>query len=165
MMAALGVKRIFPPIEAPDLKDGPVYVGWRHSHERPVYVVSLNCQGESVARPLTHHVKHSPDGFEWGYGGSGPADLAYAILRDYLDQNAGRPMSRARWHETMDDTAWALHQEFKGAFVAYFPAGHWHLSAASVEAFCREAHEDPRTPVETRIALGYLLRGRDGVRH
>ena len=25
-------------------------------------------------------VKHSPDGFEWGYGGSGPADLAYNIL-------------------------------------------------------------------------------------
>jgi len=25
-------------------------------------------------------VKHSPDGFEWGYSGSGPADLAYNIL-------------------------------------------------------------------------------------
>ena len=27
-------------------------------------------------------INHS-EGFEWGYGGSGPAQLAYAILRDY----------------------------------------------------------------------------------
>ena len=26
---------------------------------------------------------HSPDGFEFGYGGSGPAQLALAILMDY----------------------------------------------------------------------------------
>ena len=25
---------------------------------------------------------HSPDGFEWGYGGSGPAQLALALLCD-----------------------------------------------------------------------------------
>jgi len=32
--------------------------------------------------PLKHVLRHSPDGFEWGYGGSGPADLALAILRE-----------------------------------------------------------------------------------
>ena len=26
---------------------------------------------------------HSPDGFEWGYGGSGPAQLSLAILLDF----------------------------------------------------------------------------------
>ena len=26
---------------------------------------------------------HSPDGFEWGYYGSGPAQLALALLCDY----------------------------------------------------------------------------------
>src|SRR5512135_81505 len=31
---------------------------------------------------LRHLVKHSPTGFSWGYGGSGPADLALSILRD-----------------------------------------------------------------------------------
>lgn len=30
--------------------------------------------------PSLKHVRHSPDGFEWGYGGSGPAQLAFAIL-------------------------------------------------------------------------------------
>ena len=33
---------------------------------------------------LPHVCRHSPDGFEWGYGGSGPADLAFNILYDYL---------------------------------------------------------------------------------
>lgn len=33
---------------------------------------------------LAHIVRHSPDGFSWGYGGSGPSDLALAILADVL---------------------------------------------------------------------------------
>ena len=32
--------------------------------------------------PLKHRVRHSPTGFEWGYNGSGPADLALSILWD-----------------------------------------------------------------------------------
>ncbi|MCU4744613.1 DUF6166 domain-containing protein [Natronoglomus mannanivorans] len=28
---------------------------------------------------------HGPTGFEWGYNGSGPAQLALAILLDYTD--------------------------------------------------------------------------------
>lgn len=31
---------------------------------------------------LKHIERHSPDGFEWGYNGSGPADLALSILND-----------------------------------------------------------------------------------
>lgn len=46
---------------------------------------------------------HSPDGFAWGYGGSGPSQLALALLLD-----AGI--------ET--DTAVRLHQDFKADFVA-----------------------------------------------
>jgi hypothetical protein len=32
--------------------------------------------------PLRHYVRHSPDGFAWGYGGSGPTELARCILID-----------------------------------------------------------------------------------
>jgi len=32
---------------------------------------------------LRHIERHSPDGFNWGYGGSGPADLALSILTDF----------------------------------------------------------------------------------
>ncbi len=39
-------------------------------------------------RPLTHLERHSPDGFEWGYHGSGPADLARSIVGDVMgDRN------------------------------------------------------------------------------
>ena len=33
-----------------------------------------------------HIVRHSPTGIEWGYGGSGPADLALSILTQYAGQ-------------------------------------------------------------------------------
>ena len=34
---------------------------------------------------------HSPDGFEWGYGGSGPARFVFAILADAIgDREAQR---------------------------------------------------------------------------
>ena len=29
------------------------------------------------------HVNHSPDGFAWGYSGSGPAQVSFAILHDF----------------------------------------------------------------------------------
>lgn len=32
--------------------------------------------------PLARHTRHSPDGHSWGYGGSGPAQLALDILWD-----------------------------------------------------------------------------------
>ena len=31
-------------------------------------------------KPSQKHHNHSPDGFNWGYGGSGPAQLALAIM-------------------------------------------------------------------------------------
>jgi hypothetical protein len=60
---------------------------------------------------------HSPTGFEWGYEGSGPAQLALAILADC----------------TKDD-AYALekHQDFKRWVVARMPKEGWVISAADV---------------------------------
>ncbi len=36
--------------------------------------------GTTEGPPLTHVVRHSPTGIEWGYGGSGPSDLALSVL-------------------------------------------------------------------------------------
>jgi len=38
--------------------------------------------GQYEVYPLKHIVQHSPDGFNWRYGGSGPADTALSILTD-----------------------------------------------------------------------------------
>lgn len=49
-------------------------------------------------------VNHSPTGFAWGYGGSGPAQLALAILADYFEHVVGLDRVAAgvaalRWHQ------------------------------------------------------------------
>jgi len=46
---------------------------------------------------------HSPDGFQWGYQGSGPAQLALAILLDLTED---------------PELSERLHQEFKQDLVA-----------------------------------------------
>jgi uncharacterized protein DUF6166 len=51
---------------------------------QPVYVYD----GDIRRGRLTHHAKHSPDGFSWGYAGSGPADLARSLLIDALGDAA-----------------------------------------------------------------------------
>jgi len=51
---------------------------------------------------------HSPDGFAWGYGGSGPAQLALAILL-----KAGLSPERA-----VD-----LYQQFKVQYISNLPRG------------------------------------------
>lgn len=37
-------------------------------------------------RPSQKVRNHSPDGFNWGYGGSGPAQLALAILLHFMPE-------------------------------------------------------------------------------
>ena len=60
---------------------------------------------------------HSPDGFGWGYGGSGPAQLALALLADCLGDDA---------------RALALYQEFKRAAVASLPRDGWTLTEEQI---------------------------------
>ena len=49
----------------------------------------------NVPRRIT---RHSPDGFEWGYGGSGPADFALNILSIFLGQEeAERHYQDFKW--------------------------------------------------------------------
>lgn len=59
---------------------------------------------------------HSPDGFEWGYGGSGPAQTALALLLDY---------TRDRRQSL------ALYQDFNATVVASLP-GDWELTGDEI---------------------------------
>lgn len=72
------------------------------------------------ARPLPprHEVRsHSPDGFQWGYGGSGPAQLALALCLHVLDGDVAR--------------ATRTYQQFKRRVVAFLPDA-WDLSRTEI---------------------------------
>lgn len=70
-------------------------------------------------RPSQKVFNHSPDGFAWSYAGSGPAQLALAILL-----HAGLPKGDAvRWH-----------QSFKTAFVQHWPRASFDVTV-DVEAW------------------------------
>ena len=66
---------------------------------------------------------HSPDGFEFGYGGSGPAQLALAILADALGD---------------DERALNLYQQFKWDIVSRQKVNHWELSKEDVLKYCNK---------------------------
>lgn len=69
--------------------------------------IIMRRDGYGAFSNVQHRVKqHSPTGLEWGYGGSGPADMALNILLRF-----GLPLDRAQ----------ALHQDFKWKFVAAVP--------------------------------------------
>jgi hypothetical protein len=56
---------------------------------------------------------HSPDGFSWGYGGSGPAQLALALAADVLGD---------------DDRAQDIYQRLKFKLIGSLPEEGWSLS-------------------------------------
>lgn len=67
----------------------------------------------------------SPSGFEWGYGGSGPAQLAIAILAHAYD----------------DAVAGDLYQRFKREVVSELPEEVWTLTKQDLETW-REVIDD-----------------------
>jgi hypothetical protein len=68
----------------------------------------------------------SPSGFEWGYGGSGPAQLAIAILAHAYD----------------DEFATTHYQQFKRDVVAGLPENDWTLTKGDLDEWRREVVDD-----------------------
>jgi hypothetical protein len=92
-----------------------------------VHVVGLD--GDSyLLNPRLDLSNHSPTGYEWGYGGSGPAQLALAILADCI-RNKGN-------HEFSDEIALRLHQQFKRKFIASLDRNKpWKINGKDVMKF------------------------------
>ena len=92
------------------------YIGRREGHAVEVTVdgVPLN--------PRFDLWNHSPTGFEWGYGGSGPAQLALAVLADHLAD---------------DEQAVRLHQSFKFAVIIKLPKKDWTLTSDQIKQALR----------------------------
>ena len=87
------------------------YEGRREGH---AVVVTVN------DRPLNPRLdlwNHSPTGFEWGYGGSGPAQLALALLADHFADK---------------EQALRLYQSFKFAVVVKLPKKGWTLTSDQI---------------------------------
>lgn len=62
-------------------------------------------------------VSHSPNGFEFGYAGSGPADLALNVCQWYLNGLGYRGKKRQCYDGKCWSLAWILHQDFKRTFI------------------------------------------------
>jgi len=99
----------FRPLEGVTIRNG--YAGAR-TPDGPVVVRVLY----GVQEPLRHRAHHSPDGFNWGYGGSGPSDLARSIIADITKNDHPDP---------------ALYQKFKERYVAGW-GDRWEISTAEI---------------------------------
>jgi len=92
----------------------PIYRGFRYQ-EAGNLIVSKDEESLSPV-PSQRVFSHSPNGFQWGYGGSGPAQLALALLLDVT----GQPELAVR-----------LHQDFKREFVACW-GEQWEMTSEEI---------------------------------
>ena len=91
---------------------------------RTVYVEE-NGQRRRLSPQRSQRVwNHSPDGFNWGYGGSGPAQLALAILLE---------------HGIETPEATRMYQRFKSAKIAILQIDEaFTLTAEEINAWIAE---------------------------
>jgi hypothetical protein len=113
------------------------YRGTRRAGDAVVTV----SDGDVVA-PLIHIVKHSPDGFEWGYGSSGPAELARCLLIHVLGAKQCAECGGRGCFNCDDGVAGVppvLYQDFKWDVIAKFPKEGWALNREEIVNWLRSA--------------------------
>jgi len=91
-----------------------IFVGERRHGDAQVKVV--DDRGTRTLDPRLDLRNHSPDGFEWGYHGSGPAQLALAICVEVVGA----------------ERAQRVYQQFKDRTIARLDGEHWTILAADV---------------------------------
>lgn len=104
---------------------GRVYVGVRQDGQNIVTVTEPR-KGTRALPLCLDLVNHSPDGFEWGYSGSGPAQLAVAILADFCGK---------------DSKALKLHLVFKDEVIARLHGDKWRLDAHAIQSAINRIEE------------------------
>jgi hypothetical protein len=106
------------------------YIGTPHRDSISGQSLVTVCDGQKC-QPLSLRLdlfNHSPTGFSWGYGGSGPAQLALALLADSLGDN---------------DRAIRLHQDFKFKVVACWPEGErWWITTEQITAVVKVIEQE-----------------------
>lgn len=84
------------------------------------------CQVTVDGQPLNPRFdlrNHSPDGFNWSYGGSGPAQLALALLADALGD---------------DDLAQDHYQKFKWQRIGAIKADTFRITQDEIRSWLHE---------------------------
>lgn len=69
---------------------------------------------------------HSPDGFNWGYGGSGPAQLALALMLEFC---------------ATPEEAQSRYQEFKSDVIAKLPQANFDLCVSTIQEWIDRKRE------------------------
>lgn len=82
---------------------------------------------------------HSPTGFECGYGGSGPADLALNVLAILIPNGSDGAEGWRIWDgQTVSATAGLLHQTFKDDFIAGMDRAGGKIAIEDIRAWIAE---------------------------
>jgi Family of unknown function (DUF6166) len=105
-----------------------IYMGFRLNDA--CYVYSWDAQTPSRPVRLDPRLdlrSHSPSGFEWGYLGSGPTQLALALLADALRDDA---------------QALAVYQHAKGALLSGLNRECWSITQDRVGMIAFEVERD-----------------------
>jgi hypothetical protein len=97
----------------------------RYEGCRQGYAVIVTVNGRPL-NPRLDLYNHSPSGFEWGYCGSGPAQLALALLADHLGD---------------DQQAFNLYQRFKWAVIVELPKKCWTLTSRDIDQLLKNVRE------------------------
>jgi Family of unknown function (DUF6166) len=106
-----------PPITQPHLfRNMKVYHGMRTESG---CTVAVEQDGEFTGLPLRHELRHHSAEFEWGYGGSGPAQLALALAAHVLDD---------------DEKAQDVYQQLKFKIIGGLPHEGWILTEDRLRA-------------------------------
>lgn len=119
-----------------------VYTG--HHNDEEWYHVKKN--GELFDHKLSLKIRnHSPDGFAWGYYGSGPSQLALAILLEEAGENLAEE----------------FYQEFKVRIIAGLPCKNtektnWTLTSEDVRNSLKKIIEDFAEKEENKDYLDWL---------
>jgi hypothetical protein len=109
-----------------------VYRGERLYDGQLIAGVRVTVNGRVLSPHRSQKLRnHSPTGFEWGYRGTGPAQLALALVLDAT----GHPLQSL-----------AAYQWFKVAVVSNFDHDTWEITAGEihkwVEQFQRECRAE-----------------------
>jgi hypothetical protein len=90
---------------------------------------------------------HSPTGYEWGYGGSGPADLALNILAAVLPRRDPDDPDRVRLADRswVSERTWNLHHHLKWELIASLPRTGFTLSRKDILDWLNTSDSGERT--------------------